>query len=287
MTDLIHISAIEKYFSKIMKMDKDKVRVTLEYIQRINKICPHCKDNISEPEHSCKGIEDAYYSDKYNLLFCCQSCAEVYNQEKCVMCKDNLTAVNCELCNFSLCENCHKTDDKYSWYCEDCYTIKKCNEDSDDDNDDEDDDDECSDYCERSYDLKKCDVCKNLYCSNHRGYCNNCKKTICDDCEYNNCECYKKIVQCYICNKKVSKLNIEVATPDIIKNFNNYYICIECCDKKHFKKCDVCFKYGGNNYLHSVKGPSNSTHNFNICEICIKDPISIKSIERRVWNLSW
>lgn len=167
-------------------MDKYKVRETLEYIQRINKVCPNCKDNISKPKHSCKGIEDAYYSDKYDLIFCGCDCAECYNQEKCVICKNNLTAVNCELCN-----------------------------------------------------------------------------------------------------KKVSKLNIEVATPDIIKNFNNYYICIECCDKKHFKKCDVCFKYGCNNYLHSVKGPSNSTHNFNICEICIKDPISIKSLERKVWNLSW
>jgi hypothetical protein len=159
MCDLIHISVIEKYLKKIMKMDKYKVRETLEYIQRINKVCPNCKDNISKLKHSCKCIEDAYYSDKYDLIFCGCDCAECNNQEKCVICKDNLTAVNCELCNISLCEKCYKTDDKYSWYCEDCYNIKKDNEKSDnntedddndndnnDDNDDDDDDDDDEDY---------------------------------------------------------------------------------------------------------------------------------------------
>jgi hypothetical protein len=170
MTDLIHFSAIYNYFSKIMKMDNNKVHETLEYIQRINKICPNCKDVISELNFDYGGMENAYYSDKYDLLFCCQSCAECYNQKKCVICKDNLTVVNCELCNFSLCEKCHKTDDNYSWYCADCYNIKKCNEDSDDNNDDDNDDDTDDDtctLCEKQFDyidLNKCDKCNEIFC---------------------------------------------------------------------------------------------------------------------------
>ena len=292
MADLIHISAIEKYFSKIMKMDKYKVRETVKYIQRINKICPNCNYDISKPEHSyeikpeysyevyipnckdnisdsiyfCKGIKDAYYSDKYKLLFCDRDCADSYNQEICVICKINSTVVNCELCNFSLCEECHKTDDKCSWYCEDCYTIKKCNEESDDDNDDytddDDDDDEDDDEdndeddeddedylpCElcdkKSYDnYTRCMMCEHLICYDCSVFCDTCAGSKCIPC----IDYYCEECECISDNNNTDDNNDDDDDTDdntctlCEKQFD--YIDLNKCDKCIEIFCDKCF-YG-------------------------------------------
>jgi len=141
MTELIHISCIEKYLKNVMNYRDNKIEEIIYDIQKINSNCPNCKDNISEPESSFKGIEDSYYSDKYNLLFCGKNCEILYNDKVCNICNDNLTVVNCDICNLRLCEKCHKTNDNYSWYCVKCYLIKENNDTSDSDNNTSDSDD--------------------------------------------------------------------------------------------------------------------------------------------------
>ena len=118
-------------------------------------------------------------------------------------------------------------------------------------------------YCDSSYRLKKCDKCNDLCCGSHIVYCKEHKQMVCDDCEYDYCNCYK-MTQCNYCKKEKLKQNI-------LKNVNDYYICRECCNEQDLHRCDKCLKWGSKIYPQSIRGGDDSTYTFNICNLCTKN----------------
>ena len=117
-------------------------------------------------------------------------------------------------------------------------------------------------YCDSSYRLKKCYKCNDLCCGSHIVYCKEHKQMVCEDCEYDYCNCYK-MTQCNYCKK-------EKLGRDILKNVTDNYICSECCNEQNLQRCDKCLKWGIT-YPQSIRGGDDSTYTFNICDLCTED----------------